>query len=134
MALITWTPELSVGVKDFDEQHQKLIALINRLHEEMRAGKAKEAIGKILQELLDYTDYHFGLEEKAFEKYGYPEAAEQKAQHRHFIARIQDLIDKQKSGSLLVSVDALDFLNDWLVNHIQIHDKRYADFFKGKSL
>ena len=64
MPLITWTDELSVSVKDLDSQHQKLFDLVNELHEAMRSGKGKEAVGSILNRLADYTKTHLFYEER----------------------------------------------------------------------
>ncbi|MCC6132451.1 MAG: hemerythrin, partial [Acidobacteria bacterium] len=57
MSLITWSDELSVGVSAFDNQHKRLVALINELHDAMSAGKGSKVLGKILSELADYTVY-----------------------------------------------------------------------------
>ena len=64
MALMVWDNSFSVNVKEIDAQHQKLIALINDLHDAMKTGKAKDVLGKILSDLTDYTVYHFGNEER----------------------------------------------------------------------
>jgi hypothetical protein len=50
---ISWGQSLSVGVSQFDDQHKKLIDLINRLHEAMKTGNSKDALGDFLQSLAD---------------------------------------------------------------------------------
>jgi hemerythrin len=59
MALITWNDSLSVKVAEIDEQHKKLIAMINELNDAMRLGKGKDVLGKIVNGLVTYTTTHF---------------------------------------------------------------------------
>ena len=70
MPLIAWDQGFSVGVGSIDEQHKKLIGLLNDLHDAMRFGKGRDVLGKVLAELIDYTAYHFRTEEGLFAKYG----------------------------------------------------------------
>jgi hemerythrin-like metal-binding protein len=134
MAFIEWRGEMSVSVAAFDEQHKGLIALINKLHEAMKAGQGRGTMDGILTELLRYTDVHFAAEEKAFEKHGYPAAPEHRAIHRAFVEKVEGLIQKHKAGSFTVTVDTLAFLNEWLVSHIMGEDHKYAAFFAGKAV
>jgi hemerythrin len=64
--LIEWEDIYSVGIEEFDNDHKKLIELINRLHQAMLDKKAKEVLGEIINELVDYTIYHFNKEEAMF--------------------------------------------------------------------
>ena len=67
MPICTWNSEYSVGIDQIDKQHQKLVLLINTLFDAMKEGKGKERQGHILNELVQYTDYHFKCEEELFE-------------------------------------------------------------------
>ena len=73
MALIKWTSALSVAVPEIDLQHQKLVSLINQLHESMLSGKGREVLGGVLNELIDYTKRHFADEEELMRRHNYPE-------------------------------------------------------------
>ncbi len=59
MALFNWSEEYSVNVNGLDNQHKKLVDLINELHSAMKEGKSKEVLGKIIEELISYTKFHF---------------------------------------------------------------------------
>jgi hemerythrin-like metal-binding protein len=133
MAFIDWRPELENGIRTFDDQHKKLIALINELHEAMSLGKGRQVIGSVLEELLKYTDYHFKAEEKAFDEFGYPQSAEHKRAHAGFIQKMKDLSDAHAKGSFMVTADTLGMLVDWLKDHIMGVDKQYAPFLAGKA-
>jgi hemerythrin-like metal-binding protein len=134
MAFIEWTDTLSVGIPSIDTQHQKLVSLLNQLHEAMRNRQGKEILDSLFKELLDYTKYHFQAEETLFDAHGYPGAEMHKTQHRELIAEAERLQSQFESGELLISVKVLDFLKRWVAEHIQESDKRYQDFFLSKGI
>jgi hemerythrin len=134
MELITWTTAYSVGIKEFDDQHRKLFSLINELFTAMKSGKGKDVIGRTLAGLVDYTRYHFSAEEKYFAQYGYPETAQHLAEHKAFVAQAEELNRKFAAGSMLVSVETLDFVKGWIDKHINKVDKQYTSFFKSKGM
>ena len=134
MTIITWDKSLSVNVGEIDEQHKKLITLINILMDAMKQGKGKEALEKIISELVAYTTTHFTLEEKYFTKFGYPDADRHKKEHQAFIAKVADFKAKIESGKLALTLEVMNFLSDWLRNHIMKTDKQYSKFFNEKGL
>ncbi len=82
MALIEWNKErFSVQVKQFDDEHQELVRLINDLHAAMKSGKSREVIGHTLHELVDYTKTHFCNEEAFMARHGYPEMGPHRKEH-----------------------------------------------------
>jgi len=129
MPLLEWSPGLDVGVTDFNQQHQRLIGMVNELHTAMMEGKGSRVIGDVLKEMRDYTAYHFGSEEKLMTEKGYPALQTHRAEHQAFVAKVDDLTSRYQQGSLSLSVETLNFLKDWLVHHIQGTDKAYKDFF-----
>ena len=105
MALLEWNADLSVSVPVFDSQHSRLIDLINELHSSMTAGKGRLVIQKILDELVEYTRYHFTLEESALKKYDYPQLQEHIRLHEGFIDKLKSLTEKKEKGELFVPID-----------------------------
>lgn len=134
MALINWNPTYSVGIKEIDNQHMKLVELVNELHDGMKAGKGKETLGNILNELTKYTAFHFGYEEQLFDKYTYPETTMHKRQHQDLVAQVIDYKTNFESGKAVLSMDIMNFLRDWLANHIAGSDKKYTAFLNGKGV
>ena len=78
MALVTWNDSLSVNVAEIDQQHRKLIAMINELNDAMKIGKGKDVLGGIVNSLISYTATHFKTEEKYFAQFGYPDTEDHK--------------------------------------------------------
>jgi len=134
MALFEWDDEYSVGVKKFDRQHKKIFKVINDLHSAMKEGKSKENMGVILKRLENYADKHFTDEEDYMEKYDYSDLENQKEQHEHYIAKISEFREEYDKGNMTISMDMMNFLKDWLKNHINGTDKKYSDFFEDKEI
>ena len=65
--LLTWTPDLSVGIEIIDNQHKRIVEYINQLHE-ARIRQDKEAISQVIEELVDYTLSPFSFEESMMEE------------------------------------------------------------------
>ncbi|MEI6437775.1 MAG: bacteriohemerythrin [Candidatus Omnitrophota bacterium] len=133
MAVLVWNSNWDIGIDSIDNEHKKLIGLINRL----QAGgvlPGKREVDAVLTELMDYTVYHFANEEKLFKKYAYPDAAAHVKAHMVFTDRIAGLCDVFDKGSTAVGQEAVDFLRDWLVNHIILLDKKYALFLSRKNI
>ncbi|MDO9042814.1 MAG: bacteriohemerythrin [Desulfocapsaceae bacterium] len=128
--LMSWSASLSVNIKQIDDQHKKLIGMINELHKAMKLKKSNSAMGSILDRLADYTVTHFATEEKLFAQYGYPEEKAHVELHRKLVAQVVDIQKKFKAGNAMISMELMSFLKDWLVNHIQGTDKKYSSFLR----
>lgn len=134
MALITWSDEISVGVKKFDDQHKVLIDRLNELHDAMKSGKSNEVIGKVLDSVVEYTIFHFQSEEEAFDTHEYPAAEAHRKEHKGFTDKAAALQSDFKAGKLFISVEVMNFLIDWVQKHIQGSDAAYAKFFSDKEI
>lgn len=124
MALITWSSMLSTGIAEQDNQHKKLIDLINQLNDAMQAGKGNDVMGKVLSELVNYTVFHFGYEEKLMGEHKYEDTPAHKVEHQKFVQTAGDFKKKFDSGTAVVSVELMNFLRDWLTTHIMKTDKK----------
>ncbi len=134
MALMEWSSDLSVSVDEIDEQHQKLVELVNELNEAMSEGKSKEALGDILSELIEYTDYHFQTEEDYMEEFDFAGYSQHKRAHDQFVEKVTDFQSEFKSGKLLLSVKIMNFLKDWVAEHIKGLDQKYTECFQEHGL
>ena len=128
MALITWDDSYSVQVKDIDEQHLQLIYLINKMHDAMSTGQGKLILAEILEELVDYTKTHFSYEEQIMLKCQYPDFNAHKDAHEALTKKVMDFQKRYQAGQVALSVEMMNFLKDWLTNHIVETDKRYIPY------
>ena len=129
-----WDSSLSVNISQIDDQHKKLVGMINELHRAMKLKQGNSIIGSILDRLANYTVSHFGIEEKLFAQYGYPEEKAHVAIHQKLVAQVVDIQKKFKAGEVMVSMELMSFLKDWLVNHIKGTDKKYSSFLRGHGV
>ncbi|MFP4066324.1 MAG: bacteriohemerythrin, partial [Spirochaetaceae bacterium] len=132
---VEWTPKLSVGVPVFDEHHKRWLSIIDELYQVMRRGASDEAMQKTFDEVLAYTEYHLGAEERAFEHFDYPRSDDHKRMHRELTEKIRSLhADMQTGNKQLVALEVMEFLENWVVKHIIGCDKLYREFFKDADV
>jgi hemerythrin len=134
MALIKWKDSFSVNVAEIDAQHQTLVDMINSLFDAMQRGEGKKVLGDIVNGLIDYTATHFTVEENYFDQFGYSETASHKQEHADFVHKVSEFKSDFEQGKVLMSPAVINFLSDWLQNHIAGSDKQYAQFFNDKGL
>lgn len=132
--LVTWTSEMSVGVKDFDEHHIVLFNIINKLSDAMSRGEAQKGLVSILDELIEYTDWHFAAEEVIFDRYDYPHKEDHKKVHKSMLEKARQLYNDAELGRDIMSTEVLDFLQDWIVDHIMVVDKKYEAYLADKEI
>ncbi len=134
MSFIEWNQEaLSVHVEQFDTEHKHLVHLINELHASMKAGKGREIMGKILDELVAYTKSHFSAEEALMSRIGYAAQAGHRAQHASFVERVGAFHGQFAANNTTVTLEVLQFLQGWLVEHIQGADREFGAFVNAKG-
>jgi hemerythrin len=134
MALLAWKEDYSVRVRRFDDQHRKLIDLVNKLHEAMKNGKGTEILGDVLSSLAAYAQTHFSDEERIMLMNRYPGFTDHKRSHDQLVARVRDFQKQVGKGNATVSLDLMNFLKEWLLQHIQGVDVQYGPYLNGKGV
>lgn len=134
MATMTWNSSFALGIDMIDNQHQRLFALINALHEAMKSGQGAEVQGRVLAELVSYTRTHFATEERLLSKHAYPDLAAHRQQHQAFTRKVQNYNEKASTGKVTLTVSLAAFLKEWLVGHIQQVDRQYAAWLQERAL
>ncbi|MDD2822604.1 MAG: bacteriohemerythrin [Candidatus Daviesbacteria bacterium] len=132
--MIIWDKDFSVGIKEIDEQHQKLFEIINRLDDSTNAPTNTEKISEIIKELLDYSVYHFSTEEKYFKEFNYEHTEAHIKSHNLYKEKVdQFIIDfKEKDGNLPFEI--INFLSNWWTAHVNGQDKLYVKCFHEHGL
>lgn len=126
MATFAWNESYSVRVQQFDAQHQKLFEIINTLADAMRAGKGEDVIREVVGNLAVYTRTHFLQEEVLMRHTGYPGLPLHQQQHAALITDVEKYKTALDDGRHPDTVEVLNFLRRWLVEHIQKSDKAYS--------
>ena len=129
-----WQDIFSVGIKLFDDQHKELFEIGNRLYLGVMDSKPTQLVEDILQELCDYAEVHFRDEEYYMRKFNYTKLEEQIKQHEEFKNKIQNLKQDFHDGKLFISIKLINFLIDWLNDHILYKDREYIALLKDKNI
>ena len=125
--LINWSEGYSVGIKEIDMQHMKLIDMINKLYN-LFMNKNYDDIKSIMRELKDYTLYHFSTEEKLFREKKYANEREHIEKHGELIEQLNNLIAEYANTPSILTMKTMTFLQKWLTNHILKEDKKYMGY------
>jgi hemerythrin-like metal-binding protein len=133
MAFVTWTDKHATGIESIDKEHKQLMELLNKLHNGMMTKKTNEILGGIFNELVNYTVTHFAHEEKLFKEHNYPNATTHIQEHKLLTQKALELQEGFNKKTVSVSIGTMNFLKDWLDNHIMKTDMVYKDFLKGKG-
>jgi hemerythrin len=133
-----WKDIYSVNVAEIDKQHKKLFKIGEKISDLVLANDEfdhYDEIMDILQELKEYTLYHFGYEEKLMEQYGYKETDPHKIEHIFLIKKLEklqkkDIDTKQKEAV----IELIAFISDWIAGHILKTDMRYKVYLNEKGV
>lgn len=135
MPFLTWSDEkFSIKVTEVDDQHKHLVSLLNRMHEIVVEGAERTALGQVLNELIDYTVYHFRTEEVLFKEHNFPLLNAHKREHDALTKQVLELQAQFEEGSATISYEVLDFLHDWLVTHMAGSDRAFLYFLETSEL
>jgi len=133
---LMWEEKYSVGVQLIDDQHKKMFATINELIDAIRTTPTKEKLMGIIGQLVQYKKFHFATEERYFDEFHYEKTAEHKAAHNEFNDNLVALQAKYTADDQTIefAFALVDFLEDWLINHLMTADQEYKECFKEHGL
>jgi len=119
--------EYKTGIDFIDEQHKVLFEIADKTYNLLKNDitlDKYDKISELIEELKDYTEFHFKAEEEYMESIDYKKMFTQKIEHDDFIKKLSavDLtrIDSHQDESI---IHILQYLNDWLTEHILENDK-----------
>lgn len=134
MPLFVWKSDYSVDVELLDQHHQKLFSLLNALYETTMQSKETGHVLPIINELREYTEYHFLAEEQYMQDIGYVETAEHIVKHRDFTRKIENLNLQHRDDDLAVTRELIVVLGNWLLHHVLEEDRKYSKWRKGDNI
>ncbi|AGX44276.1 bacteriohemerythrin [Clostridium saccharobutylicum] len=130
-----WKERYNLNIGEIDKQHKKLMEIGKRAYEIAIIDDEYDRydeIMTILDELLEYTKYHFEYEENMLKQYKYEHVHAQEEEHEYYIYKInqvssrEDIDDNQRK----IILEIIDFLSQWISSHIMLEDRKYAMFLK----
>ena len=131
ISTVTWTKQMSVGVSALDADHQRLIDLLNVIFTACFAGVGDDYVSKTLDDLIQYTQEHFKREIDLLSAHGFPDCEDHAREHERLVTQLQEKCETARSQLAKgISVEVMEFLRGWLVNHIMERDMVYAAYLK----
>ncbi len=135
MEYIKWLADkYTVHVQKFDLQHQKLVEITNEVFNAKMNNAGKGIILNILTQLNEYTKSHFLEEETLLKENQYPALEIHKNEHAIFIAKVNSFIEEFHADNLSLNQEMLEFLKNWLIDHIMQTDKEYGAFLNEREI
>ena len=121
--VLPWNDELRVGMPAIDEQHRRLVELINGLGDTLRDEAETAAAGVVMDDLVRHTELHFRTEEALMQAHGTASAERHRQEHRVLLSDLRSLGAGLEATSVML---ALQHLKAWLVRHIDTLDRELA--------
>ncbi|MDC5720113.1 bacteriohemerythrin [Vibrio europaeus] len=131
--LMEWNTQLDIGLDEINRQHRALLHLINELYYLLKHNYGLSSIKRVVQGLIDYTANHFAYEEILFEQIEYAQTQDHIAKHQHLVKQVLEFQSRVERGED-IGDELMDFLKNWLRQHIMGEDKAYVETFKNNNL
>ena len=128
MPLLNWSQGYSVNDALLDRQHEKLFEILNRAYEYVMTAPEVDCVLPMIDELSDYTRYHFSAEEQYMGDKGFNGLADHIHKHNEFTQTIELLRSRYHDNDLEVARDLIIILGEWLLSHVLREDMMYAEF------
>ncbi len=132
--MIKWEDKFSVGKSIIDEEHKKLIGILNKAILAKEHNDNMEETKEVIGEMLKYSCKHFSTEEAYMIKFKCPLYQWHRDIHLDFTDKAIKSYNKLISGDYQIVNELIRYLKQWIVNHIQVTDKKFIDCFKKDDL
>lgn len=134
MALIEWSEAYRTGNPEVDGQHERLFALLNRLHDGIMSGLAEEAMASALIELTDYVDEHFRTEENLMLESGYPVYEQHRALHIKLLNQVEEFRRSRNASKPPLPLDLVRLVSSWIQYHILLEDVKLVHWLEKGTM
>jgi hemerythrin-like metal-binding protein len=131
---LVWKESYSVGIAQIDDEHRRLIELLNKFQAAYKYHMGEEFEQQALKALVDYTKYHFKNEESLMQKYDYPDFNGHVEQHRAMIAEVDSFVRQYEEKGHEALEGVVLYLQGWLIKHINGTDKQYSSFLNERGV
>ncbi len=134
MPLMEWKDQYSVNIKEMDEQHKKLVEIINKHSIAVKSKEEREVLKNTIEGLLDYIEVHFNREEELMMQHDFSEYNAHKEEHSYLTQEVLNLYMRFMKGDEDTAFMVVSLMNHWLFNHICNEDKKYGEYLNSKGV
>jgi hemerythrin len=125
-----WYKSYELGITVIDDHHKHLLNLLNQVFEDFTSGASQESLCIVLDQLIEYTKYHFAAEEDLMLLHEYHGLKKHLEEHEIFTNRVEEIQKKFHSEKTNLFPEVLQFLQNWFSHHILKTDAEYGRFAK----
>jgi len=134
MSVFEFDQSLQLGIEAIDTQHKRFIGYINDVWDALERGDGHDEYLFILNQLMDYAMEHFSFEEALMREHQYPGYADHKKNHDSTAEQLFEFDMRLLADNPSESRAFVQFLQDWLQNHIKVVDIELAAYLRGKGV
>ena len=131
---IKWNNRFCTGIPTIDGEHRELLGILNKAIDAKEHSDNKEELEEVLEEMTKFALEHFETEESYMREFNYPKYRDHREEHYRFFTKTIAFLDRLSNGNCQISNQLIEYLKQWLVNHIQVSDRQYIDCFKKNGL
>ena len=129
MAQLEWTDSYSTGLAEVDDDHHRLLEIINHLDAALNEDRGLEVVGNVLKDIREYSEEHYKHEEALMAKHGFPGLPEHSEMHRKSLEKINQMCDGHANGDPSVTPTAVHhYLNSWFAKHFLGADSQFKRY------
>lgn len=131
MAYFEWQQEFESGIASVDQQHKRLISLVNKIHDAVEAGNADAEVNQTLNALVDYARFHFSDEERFMVDIPSYDSNRHQRQHQVFVDELSSLMLEYGQSGKLTGLQLASFLKGWLMDHFLKDDRDMINQYRA---
>ena len=133
MPFVEWETRYLLGIEEFDAHHKHLVDLLNGVYDMFVSRAADEGeLQRVLDEMTEYSNYHFNLEEQWMSDVDYPKYKEHVLEHKRFIYKLYEFNKQFNDDRASLTLEIVSFLRRWLLDHILNVDAEYGAYIRLK--
>lgn len=132
---LNWRKIYETGIPKIDEQHQGLFDTLKKLYETPMHEKGL-VLKSSMEELMNYATEHFETEEEYWKEINFPNdmIKQHKREHDLYIKEISLILRNNFQDGIFLSMNALDFLKDWIIDHVLGEDQEYVKWARENEV
>ena len=125
-----------VGESSIDSEHDLQMQLLDSLAQALQKGGDFAAAKHVLEQFIEFSDMHFLSEQLVMRLHNYPAYEIHLEEHTKLMKKVRELRDAVFQGQKAPSMQLIQELRDWLIDHIASEDVAFGQFLqeaKGPS-
>ncbi len=132
--MIEWTDKYSVNVLNIDQEHKNFIDIANRITVAKQQNYSQKEVEELLGELVKFAKEHFEMEETYMSEFQYPDYLLHYNEHLNFSLHMIIYNNQVINGEYKILNELHKYLQEWVVYHILVTDKKYTKCFNKNGL